>query len=347
MTPYTILDDVTLLLLDNNTAGTTDPTSEPTSPCESETDEVYINFLQHVFLDTTTVLPTPHAAAPAILASEDELWSDIVNSAGDATMTPGGEVTAIRIDDDGLVIFDDESTDVGSMAHNEERGDNFAEFLDCLDREDGQLLSVSTPVVDVDRMEDAIYDRKDANFTAFLSHFNSQTQMRQLKVGVDNFDFLATLRKNEEDALWSEIVAGMTDTQKDELCYWWNIFSSREYLTEQQKIDLAKEQVEGFFMDSDGQVVEPPSWGAYLGYWFGMAYLTEQQQHMNMEKLEQVERGFVTDKVGQDVQPLSWGAYLGSWFGVASVQPVQVIQHDVLKVRRPVDHVVVQEDSFV
>jgi hypothetical protein len=415
-TTYKVSDDPTLLVLpvekidDDGIIIFDDESSteeEPTSPVESDTDEVYDGFLQQLFLNSSTTSMVDVDAfitteAPAsLLEANEELWSEIMNYKEEEVKQ------APRLDADGVMIFDDAKSK-GSDTSDEE----YAEFLDNLENDADSFKSFVTHItcikpdtvvkatsmvgVTIDTSkEDIIDDRKDANFTAFLSYFNSQI-MNQAESsspnnGVDNFASIIAAqqqRRKDEEALWSEIIAGhliknddddeeilwseiiegMTLSQQQDLGYFWNLFSYYwDGLTEEQKTDMAAK-------NADDLNEQPVTWGEYLGSWFGG--LTEEQK-IELEAKEQNDGGddisvksqhsmkshhstkshvstksqrSIKSKYGEVIEQPTWGSYIGSWFGYgASDQLVQNIEPMPQKIRivRGDNSFTTEEDSFI
>ena len=404
--PVEKIDDDGITLFDDESTTTSE---EPTSPIESDTDdEVYDGFLQQLFLDSSTTSMVDVDAfitteAPtSLLEANEELWSEIINS------PPVNEDAkpASRMDADGLMIFDDEKS-----KDSETSDEEYAEFLDNLENDADSFKSFVTHItciksdnvvvpsmvgVTIDTSkEDIIDDRKDANFTAFLSYFNSQ--MNEVEKGkgggVDNFASIIAAQQHarnnrkdeealwseiiaghlikdddEEEILWSEIIEGMTPSQQQDLGYFWNLFSYYwDGLTEEQKTDMAAK-------NADDLNEQPVTWGEYLGSWFGG--LTEEQK-IDLEAKEQIDGGddvsikshystkshqsmkshhstkshrSIKSKYGEVIEQPTWGSYIGSWFGYgASEQPVQNIEPMPQKIRivRGDNSLTTEEDSFI
>jgi hypothetical protein len=120
------------------------------------------------------------------VASEEELWSEIIKGGNDDDdkKTAGGTTEALRIDE----IIDGKADDKGVDKERGSKGnDEFAAFLDCLDKEEG---------------------------VAFLSYFNlQQRQQTTTTLGIDNFSFLpAQRRPDSAEAVRSRIISGMSET---------------------------------------------------------------------------------------------------------------------------------------
>lgn len=317
--PFEKIDDDGVTVFDDESTTTT-TSEEPTSPVESDTDEVYDGFLQQLFLDSSTTSMVDvdafitTEALTSLLEANTELWSEIINS------PPINEEAkpAPRLNADGLMIFDDEQS-----KDSETSDEEYAEFLDNLENDADSFKSFVTHItciksdnvigpslvgVTIDTSnEDIIFDdRKDANFTAFLSYFNSQMNQAESPKGVDNFASIIAAqqqRRKDEEALWSEIIAGhlikddddddeeilwfeiiegMTPLQQQDLGYFWNLFSYYwDGLTEEQKTDMAAK-------NADDLNEQPVTWGEYLGSWFGG--LTEEQK-IDLEAKEQIDGG--------------------------------------------------------
>jgi hypothetical protein len=419
-TTYKVSDDPTLLVLpvekidDDGITIFDDESSSteegPTSPVESDTDEVYDGFLQQLFLNSTTTSTMVDVdafitteAPTSLLEANEELWSEIINYKEEEGVNP-----APRLDADGVMIFDDDKSKGNSDTSDEE----YAEFLDNLENDAdsfksfvthitciktdtvGKVTSMVGLTIDTSK-EDIIDDRKDANFTAFLSYFNSQIMNRAESStnnkGVDNFASIIAAqqqRRKDEEALWSEIIAGhlikdndddeeilwseiiegMTHTQQQDLGYFWNLFSYYwDGLTEEQKTDMAAR-------NADDLNEQPVTWGEYLGSWFGG--LTEEQK-IELEAKEQNDGGddvsikshhsmkshystnshistkshrSIKSKYGEVIEQPTWGSYIGSWFGYgASEQPVHNIEPMPQKIRivRGDNSFTTEEDSFI
>jgi len=411
-TTYKVSDDPTLLVLpvekiddDGVTIfddESTTTSEEPASPIESDTDEVYDGFLQQLFLDSSTTSMVDVDAfitteAPtSLLEANEELWSEIINS------PPVNEDAkpASRMDADGLMIFDDEKS-----KDSETSDEEYAEFLDNLENDADSFKSFVTHItrfksdnvkitsmvgitIDTSK-EDIIDDRKDANFTAFLSYFNSQMNQAESPKGVDNFASIIAAqqqRRKDEEALWSEIIAGhlikdddeeeilwseiiegMTPSQQQDLGYFWNLFSYYwDGLTEEQKTDMAAK-------NADDLNEQPVTWGEYLGSWFGG--LTEEQK-IDLEAKEQIDGGddvsikshystkshqsmkshhstkshrSIKSKYGEVIEQPTWGSYIGSWFGYGASEQVQNIEPMPQKIRivRGDNSLTTEEDSFI
>jgi hypothetical protein len=418
-TTYKVSDDPTLLVLpvekiddDGITIFDDESSTEegPTSPVESDTDEVYDGFLQQLFLNSTTTSTMVDVdafiateAPTSLLEANEELWSEIINYKEGEVVNP-----APRLDADGVMIFEDDKSKGNSETSDEE----YAEFLDNLENDADSFKSFVTHItciktdtadkvtsmvgVTIDTSkEDIIDDRKDANFTAFLSYFNSQIMNRAESStnnkGVDNFASIIAAqqqRRKDEEALWSEIIAGhlikdndddeeilwseiiegMTHTQQQDLGYFWNLFSYYwDGLTEEQKTDMAAR-------NADDLNEQPVTWGEYLGSWFGG--LTEEQK-IELEAKEHIDGGddvsikshhsmkshystnshistkshrSIKSKYGEVIEQPTWGSYIGSWFGYgASEQPVQNIEPMPQKIRivRGDNSFTTEEDSFI
>ena len=227
MTPYKILDDPTLGGIPSKHAGTA--TDDEEGKHGSDSDEEYTDFLGEIFMG-----PAP---PPPPIPSDEELWSGIIAGGGDVDVSAAArELESLRLSDicDGRADGEEE----GDVKGRSESDDEFDSFLDCLDKEEGGGC-----VGPVAYEKEKVDGRKDADFAAFLSYFNSQQhQQQQQTTKVDNFGFLPAQNADSVEAVWSKIVSGMSDERKMEL------------MTDKADPPAAEGQA------------EPPSWWQWLGF---------------------------------------------------------------------------------
>ncbi|KAL3766737.1 hypothetical protein ACHAW5_008791 [Stephanodiscus triporus] len=262
MTPYKILDDPTL-------------GEVPSKNADADADDgsvEYADFLRLVLFGPAA--PEPSADPPAV-ASDEELWSEIIGGGGTTTgddAAPHNRTEALLdMSDliDGIANGEEEEDKKGGRGGDDElaalsdlidgtangeeenkgRGgdgdDELAALLDCLNGEGGGGGCSGTAVDDDG-------GARDADFDAFVSYFNSRQRH------VDNFGFLPAQRADE--ALWSKIVSGMSSEQKMELT------------------------TNG--ADPAGGMEPPPSWWN-IGSWFGPSARVQPELQPGEDAIEQ------------------------------------------------------------